>query len=136
MVAVMPHDEDVLTPEDVAKMAAAGVKIAWTDVQYRLRRPLPPQRYLVGPDGNFRMDTPDLLLSQLEFRMKWPEKRKDGMHYQSAAPALDFINVHKLNDEKVAVFVVRKGEAITLYDDWMLYPSDALVTQLRLLENT
>lgn len=35
--------------------------------------------------------------------------------------------------DKVFIFIVKKNEAITLEDDASMYPSDALVTQLRLL---
>lgn len=36
--------------------------------------------------------------------------------------------------EKVFVFVVQRGEAVVLTDDSNLFPSDTLITQLRLLE--
>lgn len=39
----------------------------------------------------------------------------------------------KVTDETVALFVVTKDDALVLKDDAKLYPSDALITQLRLL---
>ena len=36
--------------------------------------------------------------------------------------------------EKVFVFVVQKGEAVVLTDDSALFPSDTLITQLRLIQ--
>ncbi|MCK1741375.1 hypothetical protein IVA80_10985 [Bradyrhizobium sp. 139] len=39
----------------------------------------------------------------------------------------------KLNDEAVAVFVIHNGKALVVEDDAGLFPSDTLVSQLRLL---
>lgn len=39
----------------------------------------------------------------------------------------------KLDDEKVAIFVVHKDKALIFEDEVGLFPSDGLVTQLRLL---
>lgn len=40
---------------------------------------------------------------------------------------------HKLNDDEAVVFVIHNGKALTIKDDIHLFPSDALITQLRLL---
>jgi hypothetical protein len=42
----------------------------------------------------------------------------------------------KLNEEKAVVFVIHSGKALAIEDDLNLFPSDALVTQLRLLQDT
>jgi len=43
----------------------------------------------------------------------------------------------KLNDDEAVVFVVTDAnKALLILDDLSLFPSDALVTQLRLLEKT
>jgi len=44
-----------------------------------------------------------------------------------------FIRAHYSGD-KVFVFVVQGGQAVTLEDTWALYPSDDLVTKLRLIK--
>lgn len=46
---------------------------------------------------------------------------------------LDFMAAHKLTDEKIVVFVCNDGKYVTLEDDADLFPSDALVTQIRML---
>jgi hypothetical protein len=43
------------------------------------------------------------------------------------------LHTHKLNDQTAVVFVIHQGKALVIEDDLNLYPSDALVTQLRLL---
>ena len=47
--------------------------------------------------------------------------------------AFDFATAHKVEDKKVFVFIVHKGEPVVLEDEWLMYPSDALVTKLRLI---
>jgi len=41
---------------------------------------------------------------------------------------------HKINDEKVVILVINNGTHVVLEDPWPLFPSDTLITQLRLLE--
>lgn len=50
----------------------------------------------------------------------------------AADPPLEFYT-RRLNDGEAVVFVIVRGEPVTLRDDINLYPSDALVTSLRLL---
>lgn len=45
----------------------------------------------------------------------------------------EFINAHRVSPEKVIVFIVQNGEPVVIHDDGMLFPSDGLITQLRLL---
>jgi hypothetical protein len=40
----------------------------------------------------------------------------------------------RVTDEKIVLFIVTNTDAVTLEDDAYLYPSDALVSQVRLLE--
>jgi hypothetical protein len=40
---------------------------------------------------------------------------------------------HKLNDQKVVVFAISEGKAVVIEDDINLFPSDALVTAMRML---
>jgi hypothetical protein len=47
----------------------------------------------------------------------------------------EFIEAHRSRcGEKVFVFVVAGDKAVTLEDEWPLFPSDTLITSLRLLE--
>jgi hypothetical protein len=118
-----------LTPDEVAKMAAAGVKITWDDIQHRLEN-----KMVKSPDPVEGSD--EHLLEALHGRYFRGRVAGPGERFNYSEPKFSFIAAHKLNNEKVAVFVVRKGEPVTIIDDWALYPSDALLTQLRLLENT
>jgi hypothetical protein len=44
----------------------------------------------------------------------------------------EFIASHRISDDRYVVFLVVEGEAFTI-EDGALFPSDALITQLRLL---
>lgn len=46
----------------------------------------------------------------------------------------DFIECHKTRQNKVFVFVVVDDNNVTLEDEWELFPSDALITQLILMK--
>ena len=46
----------------------------------------------------------------------------------------DHWHMHKINDERVLILVVSNGQATMLEDEWPLFPSDTLITKLRLLE--
>lgn len=45
----------------------------------------------------------------------------------------DFIEATKLSDDKMVVFCVVNGKHVSIEDDFHLFPSDTLVTQLRVL---
>lgn len=51
----------------------------------------------------------------------------------SDALPFDFITAHQIDKERAVVFLVHGGEAQTIEDDGNLFPSDALITKLRLL---
>jgi hypothetical protein len=74
---------------------------------------------------NERRYTESNMTTMLASRMGWTVN----------APANPFRKVApiKLNDEKIAIFVVHGDKALVLQDEVGLFPSDALVTQLRLL---
>ena len=57
-------------------------------------------------------------------RLRIPEGGNHPFQYMSSAYAGD----------KVFVFVVQDNQAVTLEDDATMFPSDQLITQLRLLE--
>ena len=48
-------------------------------------------------------------------------------------PNLDHIHVYTKGVDTAIVFLVIKGEPVTIVDDPSLFPSDNLITQLRLL---
>lgn len=52
----------------------------------------------------------------------------------SEGDKLPFDDIHtSLGKEKVFVFVVQNDQAVTLEDDPLMFPSDTLITQLRLI---
>jgi hypothetical protein len=59
------------------------------------------------------------------------------MGWNVSSPSCSFqkISAHKLNEDQAAIFVIAGQKALVIHDDLNLFPSDALVTQLRLLEN-
>jgi hypothetical protein len=50
------------------------------------------------------------------------------------AGIFDFLAVHRLTDEKMAVFVCNNGDYAVIEDDANMFPSDALITQLRMVQ--
>lgn len=46
----------------------------------------------------------------------------------------EHIDVRKVTDQKLIVLVVNKGDYVVIEDDASLFPSDKLVTQLRMLK--
>jgi len=65
----------------------------------------------------------EALLRMLAMRMRWDT---------GASTGLEFISAHKGN-ELVFIFIVREGQPMILEDDTNMFPSDALVTKLRLM---
>lgn len=56
------------------------------------------------------------------------------MRWASNAGPLQSLSTHYLKStDKVVLFLIHKDEPIVLHDDGPLFPSDALITQLRLL---
>lgn len=86
--------------------------------------PTPGMAYGNSPQAPARA-TPSLY-EMLAMRMRW---------YELGAPkGFEACNCYK-RDEDVFVFVVPKqGEPLIITDDAALFPSDKLITQLRLLE--
>lgn len=65
----------------------------------------------------------DELCSMIAMRMRWSKSRQLVM---------SFIGAHQTN-EKVFVFMVHNEQAVTLEDDVLMFPSDTLITKMRLL---
>ena len=61
------------------------------------------------------------LVEMVEMRLRKPLK-------------FDHIHAYKHKEEFVHFLIWVKGELVTLKDDWGLFPSDQLITQIRLLE--
>jgi len=75
-------------------------------------------------------------MSMISMRMKWGcfgDKRTDQDDFMMHPVPFEHMSVH-VSKEKAVVFIVTKGEPVTITDDKALFPSDALVTQLRMLE--
>lgn len=64
------------------------------------------------------------LCSMVRMRMRWGPNKPEHITFMAA---------HKLNDEKAALFVVVNGQPAMIEDEWGLFPSDALITKLRML---
>jgi hypothetical protein len=118
-----------ITIKEACELAKSGVQLTWHEIRHDvvsdLASPAPDPFSEFGRDnGLFRM---------LSFRMHW-----QGLEftYGRIHPAgFNHITVHKSDDKTVLVFVVQKdGKYLVVEDEWNLFPSDALITQLRLLE--
>jgi hypothetical protein len=58
---------------------------------------------------------------------------KSKYNYGEPKP-FDYIATHRLNDQKIAVFVCNGADYCVLEDNVDLFPSDALITQLRMIQ--
>lgn len=74
----------------------------------------------------------DRLFDMLCSRMRWYEYDPYRL-LPANAPPFQRISAHRLNEDTVVVFVIQNGKALTIEDGADLFPSDALVTQLRLI---
>jgi hypothetical protein len=125
-----PHH---ITVKEAIELAKAGVVMNYNDIKDTLRcepdYPAPAQAYQVG--------TSEYLVRELADRMTRPMKRKGEAHgffYQWPPEPFTHISAAETKDGIITVFAVANGEALTFTDDAVLYPSDKLITQLRLLE--
>lgn len=68
------------------------------------------------------------LVRMICMRMRW--QTQEGM-----LPNIPFDHIYaaRVGDDKVAIFLVNHGQWSVLEDGWDLFPSDTLVTQLRLI---
>ena len=58
----------------------------------------------------------------------------NGQQYVSPDKGIDFISSYRISPERVAVFVCNNGAYVVLEDDANMFPSDALITQLRMIQ--
>lgn len=85
----------------------------------------PDRRHMLGHDGIYSTENGRRsLVGMIASRLQIPE---------GALCPFEAIHAHKLNDQRYVVFLVVGGEPLML-EDGALFPSDALVTKLRLLE--
>lgn len=77
----------------------------------------------------------DRLFNMICSRMRWNE-HDPYLLMPAKEPPFQKISAHRLNPDTVVVFVIQNGKAILLEDGVDLFPSDTLVTQLRLLAET
>jgi len=64
------------------------------------------------------------LVGMIGMRLRIPENYVSGF---------DALHAHQVSPDKVIVFVIANGQPVTIEDDGGLFPSDALITQLRIL---
>ncbi len=76
----------------------------------------------------------DLLHDMLNSRMRWYQQQLAPAGHTIKYPTFTKVCTHRLSPETIAVFVAINGKAIVIEDNADLFPSDTLVTQLRLLE--
>ena len=55
------------------------------------------------------------------------------LHLAMHERPFQFLECYRDNSERVHVFIVQDDRPVTLIDEWGLFPSDMLITQLRLL---
>ena len=79
----------------------------------------------VKPPSTLPMDPLQLIAARLRLPME------QGMLIKF--PGLDHIHVHTKGVDTAIVFIVKDGKPVTVEDDPSLFPSDNLITQLRLL---
>jgi hypothetical protein len=60
--------------------------------------------------------------------------RDNGTSMGDYPKRFDYIATHRITAEKVAVFVCNNGSYVVLEDNTDLFPSDTLITQLRMLQ--
>ncbi|HLL29017.1 MAG TPA: hypothetical protein VKT73_15375 [Xanthobacteraceae bacterium] len=64
------------------------------------------------------------LIDMIKHRLRTPDSSKFFDYWDAARVA-----------DTVHVFVITGNESVILKDDWAMFPSDSLITQLRVLEN-
>jgi hypothetical protein len=95
--------------------------------------PPPNSQAVFNPAGGGRMSPAinanrfyhDAMVAMIASRMGW-----DG---ETIKAVFRELRCARLNDEKAVVWIIHDDTALTIEDDLNLFPSDALVTSLRLL---
>lgn len=114
-----------VTVSDIERLAKAGVKMDWTEVRDQVI-PDPPR---MAPETDM-MPRPLADLIWDRYRRTLNNTRQNLM----TAPFQLFAAEH---EEKVYVFVAPYGEQpLIIEDERIIFPSDALIAKLALLEKT
>ena len=90
-------------------------------------RARPLLRLVTSQQSNDRQS--EKLLRMVAMRM-----HRDAPEGSVVFPNFDFIAAHRKSDDKVVLFIVIKDQAVQLEDGFDLFPSDKLITQLRVLK--
>lgn len=70
-----------------------------------------------------------------ESNMKRMLEHRMGWNVSEPRCPFQVCTCHRIsNTDRAVVFLIHKEEAMLLYDELGIYPSDALVTKLRMLE--
>jgi hypothetical protein len=85
-----------------------------------------------NPSRELSMNTAVQPMTLLSMRMGWGGYKGTRVFGEANNPPFDHISIHR-NDTTVFVFVVTDKKPITIEDDVSMFPSDSLVTRLRML---
>lgn len=72
--------------------------------------------------------------NMIRSRMQWPHATSAAFSNTLGIGRFSFLDCVPIEGCRVVVFAVIDGKDVILYDDESLFPSDTLITQLRLLE--
>lgn len=120
-----------LPVSDIIKLAAAGVKIEFKDIANQIM-PDPVQPQTAEPSDGLRDYHNRLLVRPIVDRWRMANQKRDMEGH-----AFPFLLSAQQYKEKVYVFVgTGNSEPCILTDEAHLYPSDALMAKLHLLQQT
>lgn len=74
-------------------------------------------------------------MTLLAMRMGWGGYATAVNFGDDTQPPFDHVSLHR-GKEKVFVFVVTNGQSVTIEDETSMFPSDSLVTRLRMLNES
>ena len=118
----------VLSVSDVERLAKAGVKMDWAEIKYQVRSDQPQRHKLYDCEPMLRP-----LIERLRMRSNI-KNANEAFPGDYAVVPFNLLSV-SVNHEKVYVFVAPHGQPpVILEDDVNLYPSDALMAKLHLMD--
>ena len=100
------------------------------------KKPPPETQYPPAFSDTWRMEKVTTM-SKLMMRMQWGafgQGISDDTSSNYYSLPFSFIALHEQGDEVFVFIVQRSGSHVTLTDQARMFPSDALVTQLRIME--
>jgi hypothetical protein len=122
-MAKWDHD-DLKDKSDMGGLLSGASDLLWNDA---LTGRFNQQHQDVLAQAAYRPDpeASSALFDMLKMRMRWGSKLP-----------FKVTSCHRLSHDKAVVFVIHEDRHLTIEDDWALFPSDTLVTQLRLIQGT